>query len=61
MQLQDLDGVHHQCSSGGTLASEKNESDVALTAFWRIFGILRGLDVRPDVGHRETLVLFAGT
>jgi len=25
-----------------------------------VLGICRGLDIRPDVGHRETLVLFAG-
>ncbi len=32
-----------------------------LTTFRRIFCILRCLDIRPDMGHRETLVLFACT
>jgi hypothetical protein len=26
-----------------------------------MFCILRGLHIRPDVGHRETLILFART
>jgi len=36
-------------------------SDVAFTPFGRVFDILRGLDVRADMRHREALVLFAGT
>ena len=40
---------------------ENKRSDVALAAFGRVFDILRGLDVRPDVRHGEALVLFAGT
>lgn len=33
---------------------------VAFTAFWRVLCILRSLDVRADMCHREALVLFAG-
>jgi len=41
---------------------KKNEKLlVAFTAFWRIFGILRSLDIRADVRHWETRVFFAGT
>jgi hypothetical protein len=56
------DGVQHQYSSGGTLAQRKNvELQVAFAAFWRVFRIFRGLDIRSDMSHREALVLFAGT
>jgi hypothetical protein len=34
--------------------------NVALTAFWRVLYVIRSLDVRADVGHREALVLFTG-
>jgi hypothetical protein len=45
-----------------TLSEKKNENLlVAFTAFWRIFSILRSLDVRADVRHGEALVFFAGT
>jgi hypothetical protein len=41
---------------------EKNKDLLeALAPFWRVLGICRGLDIWPDVGHRETLVLFTGT
>ena len=36
------------------------ELHVAFATFWRVLGISRCLDVRPDVSHREALVLFAG-
>jgi hypothetical protein len=39
---------------------KKNKLLVTLSAFGRVPGIRRGLDVRADVSHRETLVLFAG-
>jgi predicted Rossmann-fold nucleotide-binding protein len=40
---------------------KKNEKLlVAFTAFWRIFSILRSLDIRADVRHGEALVFFAG-
>jgi len=45
-----------------TMLDEKNKKLlVALATFWWIPGILRGLDIRPDMRHREALVLFAGT
>lgn len=34
---------------------------VAFAAFWRVLDIIRGLDIRANVGHWEALVLFAGT
>ena len=34
--------------------------NVALTAFWWILDILRSLDVRSDMRHREALVFFTG-
>jgi len=34
---------------------------VAFSAFWRIFCILRSLDIRTDMRHGEALVFFAGT
>jgi hypothetical protein len=34
---------------------------VALSPLRRVHRILRSLDVRADVGHRETLVLLTGT
>ena len=33
---------------------------VAFPAFWRVPGVLRRLDVRADMRHREALVFFAG-
>jgi len=36
------------------------ELHVAFAAFWRVLGIIRRLDIRPDMGHREALVLFTG-
>ena len=34
---------------------------VALSPLWRVLRILRRLDVRADVCHGETLILFTGT
>ncbi len=43
------------------MLEKKNEKLlVAFTAFWRIFSILRSLDIRADVRHGEALVFFAG-
>ena len=40
--------------------SKKNgKLEVTFPAFGRVLCILRSLDVRADVGHREALVLFA--
>jgi hypothetical protein len=33
---------------------------IAFTTFGRVFGILRSLDIRADVCHREALVFFTG-
>jgi hypothetical protein len=40
---------------------KNGELHVAFAAFWRILGISRRFDIRPDVRHRETLVFFTGT
>ena len=33
---------------------------VAFAAFWRVLYIIRVLDIRADVSHREALVLCTG-
>ena len=44
-----------------TVPEKKNgKLYVALAAFWRVLDIVRSLDVRADVGHREALVFFTG-
>ena len=49
----------HTCR---TVPEKKNvKLDVAFSAFWRVLDIIRGLDIRTDVRHREALVLFTGT
>jgi len=40
---------------------ENERSDVTVAPLWRVFNIVGRLDIRPDVRHREALVLFAGT
>ena len=44
----------------GTVPGKNKELLEALPAFWRVLGIFRGLYIRPDVGHRETLVFGTG-
>ena len=50
--------VHEGC----TVFKKKNDTlHVAFPAFWRILCVLRCLDIRTDMRHREALVFFAGT
>jgi hypothetical protein len=44
-----------------SLMKKKNELLVALATLWWISRILRSFYIRPDVMHRETLVLFTCT
>ena len=45
----------------GTVLEKNKKLLEALPAFWRVLCIFRGLDIRPDVCHRETLVFGTGT
>jgi len=50
--------VHEGC----TVFEKKNGIlHVAFPAFWRVFCVLRCLDIRTDMRHREALVFFTGT
>ena len=54
-------GFNTSSHNDGTVPVKNKELLEALPAFRRVLGIFRSFDIRPDVCHRETLVLLAGT